>query len=162
MRHIEIGLLWVQHVSAEQRLEYGKVLGKVNPTDLYTQYLDWVTLGRHLSKLRYEFEDGRAGEAPKLHNLSMSMDECNFMVLWEPWEWMDVIVDVVKHEGTKPSKSHAEGMCVGEINMLCEYGGSLEQSVLQGNKRQVHEVQRVQPCPAWPSLGFDPNLSIRA
>ena len=34
-------------------------------------------------------------EAPKLHNVSMSIDEYNLMGLWKIWEWMDVITDAV-------------------------------------------------------------------
>ena len=97
-RHIQTGLLWVQQISAEQRLKYGKILGKVNPANVYTKYLDWATTEKHLAKLNYEFTDGRAREAPKLHSIIVSMYEYNLMGLWTPWEWLDVIVVAVKHE----------------------------------------------------------------
>ena len=32
-RHIQIGFLWVQQVFAQNRLAFGKVLGKENPAD---------------------------------------------------------------------------------------------------------------------------------
>ena len=133
---------------------------KVNPADLYTKYVDWATTERHLEKLQCEFATGRAEEAPQLHSVSMSIDEYNLMGLWEPWEWIDVITYVVTKKSTKLDARSNPRLCAGEINVLCGHGGSLEQSVLQGYKRQVHGVQRVEPRPAWPSLGFDPNPSI--
>ena len=68
-RHIQIGLPWVQQVAIEQRLKYGKVLGKMNPTDLCTKYLDWHTIEQHLHKLKSEFADRRIAETPKLQHV---------------------------------------------------------------------------------------------
>ena len=68
-RHIDIGLLWVQQVAAERRLKYGKVLGRDNPADLFTKYLDWDTISRHCQKINAEFPEGRAASAPTLHSL---------------------------------------------------------------------------------------------
>ena len=59
------------------------------------------------------------------------------MGLWRPWKWLDVIIEAVKQESTKRRISPKFSTCVGEINMLCERLTSLEQSVLQGTKRQV-------------------------
>ena len=50
-RHIETGLLWIQQTAAEKRLKYSKVLGKENPADLYTKYLDAATSNLHVKKL---------------------------------------------------------------------------------------------------------------
>ena len=46
-RHIDTGSLWIQQTAAENRLKFGKVLGRDNPADLYTKYLDWNTIRRH-------------------------------------------------------------------------------------------------------------------
>ena len=51
-RHIEIGLLWIQQVAAEQRLKFAKVLGANNPADLFTKYLDEKTNLHHTSNLK--------------------------------------------------------------------------------------------------------------
>ena len=74
-RHIDTGLLWIQQIAAEQRLKYSKVLGKENPVDLYTKFLDAATSESHISKLEYRFTKGRSEEAPKLHMISQSLDE---------------------------------------------------------------------------------------
>ena len=68
-RHIDTGLLWIQEVAAEKRLKVGKVLGRDNPADLYTKYLDWDTIQRHCHRMSSIFDEGRAESAPKLHML---------------------------------------------------------------------------------------------
>ena len=73
-RHIDTGFLWIQQTVADQRLKYAKVLGKENPADLYTKFLDAMTSNIHLKKLEYQFTHGRSHEAPQLHEISMSMD----------------------------------------------------------------------------------------
>ena len=42
-RHIDTGHLWIQEVAAKGRLKFEKVLGRDNPADLYTKYLDEKT-----------------------------------------------------------------------------------------------------------------------
>ena len=68
-RHIDTGLLWIQQTAAERELKFNKVLGKINPADPYTKYLDANTVERHTTTLAYKFTQGRAKEAPKLHVL---------------------------------------------------------------------------------------------
>ena len=53
IRHIQIGLLWVQQVAAQRRLMFTKVSGKEDPADPYTKYLDAATMEHHTNKLRY-------------------------------------------------------------------------------------------------------------
>ena len=36
-RHIDTGFLWMQQSAAENRLKFGKVLGRDNPAELYTK-----------------------------------------------------------------------------------------------------------------------------
>ena len=74
-RHIDTGLLWVQQTAAEKRLSFHKVLGKVNPADLYTKYMDEATTSKHTKALAHEFAAGRAEEAPKLHLLEPLVHE---------------------------------------------------------------------------------------
>ena len=71
-RHIETGRLWIQQIAAERDLTFSKVLGKENPADLYTKYLDEATTMKHSTRLAYRFSDGRAAGAPKLHLLHQS------------------------------------------------------------------------------------------
>ena len=96
-RHIQTGLLWIQQVSAQKRISYGKVLGQNNPADLFTKYLDGNTIGRHLKTLKCEFTKGRADDAPKLHSISLSIDEYNMMGSARPWECTNIIVCAIEH-----------------------------------------------------------------
>ena len=76
-RHIDVGYLWVQQVAAERRLEYGKVLGRDNPADLFTKYVDQRTMDRHVETLKGRYVDGRPSCAPELHYLGLSWDQYN-------------------------------------------------------------------------------------
>ena len=67
IRHIDTGLLWIQQTAAEQRLRFQQVLGKHNPADLFTKYLDQATSEGHITTPHYKFINGRVKEAPKLH-----------------------------------------------------------------------------------------------
>ena len=50
-RHIQTGFLWIQQIAAEQRLKFAKVLGKVNPADVFTKYLDEATSVTYTKRL---------------------------------------------------------------------------------------------------------------
>ena len=80
-RHMDTGLLWAQQTAAEKRLSFHTVLGKMNPADLYTKYLDEATITKHIDTLAYEFTTGRAKEAPKLHLLELLTHEIHGDVL---------------------------------------------------------------------------------
>ena len=77
-RHIQTGLLWIQQIAAEQQSKYLKELGRENPADLFTKYLDVATSDVHARKLKYAFIKGRSAEAPQLHCMSQSLDEYNY------------------------------------------------------------------------------------
>ena len=62
-RHIDTSLLWIQHTAAERHLAFTKVLGKNNPAELYTKYLDQNTSDTHVRTVEYQFKDGRSTEA---------------------------------------------------------------------------------------------------
>ena len=69
-RHIDTSLLWIQQTVAELQLKFSKVLGKNNPADLYTKYLDIHTINTHTRALNYHTGEGRAEEAPEVPLLS--------------------------------------------------------------------------------------------
>ena len=102
-RHIDTGNLWIQEVAAKGRLKFNKVLGKDNPADLYTKYLDEKTCEHHVTNLAFKFKDGRAGEAPKLHLLSQSRAECEGEADFQECEWVAKIIQTVSNawEGKK-------------------------------------------------------------
>ena len=73
-QHIGTGFLWIQQTAAERRLQFGKVLGRDNPADLFTKYFDWETMKRHSPKRSLDYTDGRASSAPELHVLRAMWD----------------------------------------------------------------------------------------
>ena len=88
-RHIDTGQLWVQQTAAEKRLSFNKVLGKVNPADLFTKYFDEATTIRHTKALTHDFIAGRAEEAPKLHLLEP--------LVYDAYEDVTIVGDAVNH-----------------------------------------------------------------
>ena len=60
LRHVKVGMLWVQEMSDEGRLEYKKVQGPENPADAMTKYLGKKTMDAHLKKMGIELHSGRA------------------------------------------------------------------------------------------------------
>ena len=47
-RHIDTSLPCIQQTAAERHLKFSKVLGKNNPADLYTKYIDVNTINAHI------------------------------------------------------------------------------------------------------------------
>ena len=184
-RHIQTGFLWVQQISVEKRLTFGEVLGKVNPADLFTKYLDQSNIEQHVARMNCTFEDGRASEAPKLHNFSTSMEEYEALRKWKRWEWLGVIYNHDQLSSEEDDQRRTRRLCQGELNVCGRaignektrkqehvenentVGGNssqndLGQPVLQGGQAAGAGIQRVESRPASPSLGFDPNPSIKA
>ena len=60
LRHINIGLLWVQEKSTRKELEFKKVPGETNPADLMTKHLTEVKAKGHCEKLQIRAREGRA------------------------------------------------------------------------------------------------------
>ena len=71
-RHIHTSLLWIQQTAAKRQLKFSKVLGKNNPADLYTKYLDIHATKTHIGALNYRTAEGRGEEAPTFHLFSKS------------------------------------------------------------------------------------------
>ena len=90
-RHIDTSLLWIQETAATQRLKYEKVLGKDNRADPYTKYLDIDTDDHHTKTFRSHYKGGRADEAPKLHTLSKSLDECLIGETCDDCDWIGTL-----------------------------------------------------------------------
>ena len=97
-RHIETLLLWIQQTAAEQRLKYNKVLGKGNPADLYTKFLNAATSNFHTTKLGYIFFKGRSIEAPQLHLMRQSVGEYCNGIDQGLCDWFQVILNKVSRD----------------------------------------------------------------
>ena len=94
-RHIDTGHLWIQEIAAKERLKFKKVLGKDNPADLYTKYLDEKTNKHHVENLAFKFAGGRAEEAPQLHAVSHSRAEYEEGNNFKHCEWVNIITDTL-------------------------------------------------------------------
>ena len=66
VRHLAVADLWIQDKIRCKDFQLLKVLGKDNPADLMTKYVDQQTLHRHLDNLGLMLEKGRAASAPAL------------------------------------------------------------------------------------------------
>ena len=65
LRHVRVGMLWVQG----KREEYAKVGGLDNPADLMTKHLSSDLMKSHLKRLSVEVGGGRAEESLQLSSL---------------------------------------------------------------------------------------------
>ena len=60
MRHVRVGMLWVQEAAEEGHLKYTKVLGTQNPADLMTKVLSYTVIDKHLTYIAQETRTGAA------------------------------------------------------------------------------------------------------
>ena len=66
MRHINLGLLWIQEKGHREELAFGKVLGTENPAEMMTKNLDAIKIDKFSSMLRQDFRPGRSKEGLKV------------------------------------------------------------------------------------------------
>ena len=60
LRHIKVGMLWIQERVEEEELKVEKIAGAANPADLMTKYLNISLMERRVSTLEQHWRDGRA------------------------------------------------------------------------------------------------------
>ena len=77
--------------SRQQKVTYSKVLGKYNPADLFTKYLDAGTMDHHVERMGFEHTEGRAREAPTLNDISKSLDDYINGGNTEDWECLALL-----------------------------------------------------------------------
>jgi len=65
LRHIDTSYLWIQQVSAEKKLAFGKVDGKENIADMMTKNLSRELSEEHCGRIHLEFRAGRHEKAPE-------------------------------------------------------------------------------------------------
>ena len=163
-RHIETGLLWIQQTVAEQRLKYLKVLGRENPADLFTKFLDVSTSDVHVRKFEYSFIKGRSTEAPQLHSLSQSLDEYNYGYKRMDCDWVQVLLDSItipraRNRDRSSWINHAKS--VNTVYNNEPHTMNVWQQVLWGVQTASTGVQRLECRPARLSSGYDPNLPAK-
>ena len=66
LRHVKVGMLWIQEKVEEDELKIEKVQGEDNPADLMTKHLAQRKLEEHMDRLGQEFRHGRAAKGLEL------------------------------------------------------------------------------------------------
>ena len=72
VRHIDVGILWLQEQEARRQLPLEKVLGTSNPADLMTKHLGQKEVDKYLNMIFVYLASGRASTAPGLHSICSS------------------------------------------------------------------------------------------
>ena len=67
MRHLDIGVLWLQEQQLRRVVELTKVLGTSNPADLMTKHRGQEALNQYAVVLQYDFRKFRSATIARLH-----------------------------------------------------------------------------------------------
>ena len=60
LRHIDVGLLWIQEKEMKEELSFNKVPGYHNPADMLTKHVGCEASDRHTMAAGQEYKEGRA------------------------------------------------------------------------------------------------------
>lgn len=60
LRHINVGMLWIQEKKNEGSVTFEKVMGTNNPADMMTKYLSAEAISKYSQDLQLQFREGRA------------------------------------------------------------------------------------------------------
>ena len=66
MRHVKVGMLWIQEKEEDGEIKYHKILGTENPGDLMTKYLGQKVIDKLMPELSQVFTEGRASSGLKI------------------------------------------------------------------------------------------------
>ena len=66
MRHVRVGMLWIQQKEEDGELSYNKVLGTETLGDLMTKHLGQAVIDKHMKTINQEFRKGRAESGLKI------------------------------------------------------------------------------------------------
>ena len=69
LRHVRVGMLWIQEEMADGEVDMIKIQGEENPANLTTKHLTEQKIRKHISTLNQEFEDGRAEKSLQIGSL---------------------------------------------------------------------------------------------
>ena len=67
LRHVRVGMLWVQEKVEEEVFKVHKVRGDRNVADLMTKYVPRKKIDELMQSMGQNFEDGRADASLELH-----------------------------------------------------------------------------------------------
>ena len=66
LRHVRVGMLWIQEKVEQGELKVDKVKGTENPGDLMTKHLSRKVIDVHMEALNQKVQEGRAGASLKV------------------------------------------------------------------------------------------------
>ena len=66
VRHIDVGILWIQQNQKAGEVEVQKVNGKLNPADVFTKHVPGDVMWKHVKAMGFESREGRAEVAVEL------------------------------------------------------------------------------------------------
>ena len=66
VRHIDVGMLWVQQSQRKGEINVEKVGTKSNPADVFTKHVPGEVMWKHLESIGFENREGRAEVAVDL------------------------------------------------------------------------------------------------
>ena len=143
-------------------MKFSKILGTNNLADLFTKYLDEKVNKKHTIALAVHFRDGRAAEAPQLHEISQSLDEHFNGGNIGQWEWLQAVY-CGSNRSNRCKRSEKQNEIVQNVNMLSSNcrgvewrtwqrdGTSSRQQVLWVSKQRV-PTDRIPPSLAVPRV----------
>jgi hypothetical protein len=67
VRHLDTSVLWLQQKELQKAVEFLKVAGVENPSDMMTKHIAEALVVKFLAKMGMQFEKGRAAIAAKVH-----------------------------------------------------------------------------------------------
>ena len=67
LRHVKVGMLWVQEIVQEGEMTVCKVLGTENPADAMTKHLSGKRIVELMKKISQEPKEGRAELSLRTH-----------------------------------------------------------------------------------------------
>ena len=74
VRHLNTNYLWVQEVMSKREVDYGKVPGSENLSDLFTKALDGETIDKHVHGTSCEYVEGKDDLAYTIHYVGAGPD----------------------------------------------------------------------------------------
>ena len=69
VRHLDIGVLWLQEQQLRRVVELTRVLSTESPPDLMTKHLAQESVNKYSNALGYEYRGGRSATTAKLHHV---------------------------------------------------------------------------------------------
>ena len=144
------------------------MLGKHNPADPCTKYLDQSTSEGHTETMDYMFTGGRAKEAPRLHGLWQTVGEYLMNGKGKEWAMIQLLTEPcnvkskTRNRGLLGAIAERElrscGYCESNVNERRRTTNGFFAAGAPGDQLVGTGGSTVWTPPSLPALGFGPNL----